>query len=381
MRSAGGNSAGDPVETWMATLGECSVRVVANRSGLDALLKHALGAHAAIVPAPAIAPAAEDWTVRVLACADYKARLAELGARPAVKDGTCPLENYWRGDFPARRLGRKDGGAAVHHSGAFEGVTLFEAEPKAVTYLFPSETPVFLPHVEHLIGHVFRLERWRSGFVDLHAAFLRYRDKGVALVGPRRAGKTSLAMHLVARGAELLGSDMAQIRIGAEGEIEAAAVPHMCRITRETVLDNGLLAAAIGEPVEGKLDYVSGPVFSFGKYEFYDAGLERVFGRPVAVSAMRLDAFLFPHFEVGLARQGVRAASPDEAVRRIVRSVGTDRPLADWLPFDLSERGRGEAELERRLMAGDPPIQAYDFAFGREPSLEWDSIDALFDRM
>jgi hypothetical protein len=68
-------------------------------------------------------------------------------------------------------------------------------------------------------------------------------------------------------------------------------------------------------------------------------------------------------------------------VQRLVRSVRTDRPLADWLPFDLAGREQGEAGLERRLLSGEAAIRAYDFGFGREPSLDWESIDPLFDEM
>ncbi|MEA3035259.1 MAG: hypothetical protein QOH04_1018 [Sphingomonadales bacterium] len=370
-----------PVESWRVTHGGTVVRVATNLPGVDALLRHALGAHAAVLPAPAGAGREGMWTIRVLASADYEARLAALGARPAGDGGAGGLANYWRSDFPAERLGGQEGVAAVRHSGGFEGVTVFEAVPKRVTYLFPATTTLFLPHLEHLVAHALRLEGWRRGFVDLHAAFVRYRNKGVALIGARRAGKTSLAMHLLSRGGELVGSDMAQIRVGPDGRIDAAAIPHMCRITRETIRDNGWLAAAIGASCDGNSDYLRGPLFSHGKYELYDPSLDRVFRRPVGIPAMRLDAILFPHFDVALARYEACETAPEDAVQRLVRSVRTDRPLADWLPFDLAGREQGEAELERRLLSREAAIRAYDFGFGREPSLDWESIDPLFDEM
>jgi hypothetical protein len=370
---------GASVERWRVTRGEVALQVETNLLGVDVILKHALGGHAAV--APGAAEAAGAWTIRAIGSVDYEAQLAGLGADLAGENATGGLADYWRGDFVARRMGGRAGVSAVHHTVPFEAATLFEAGPQAITYLYPAGTPLYLPHLEHLVAHVLRLEGWARGFVDVHAAFVRYRGKGVALIGPRRAGKTSLAMHLVSRGGELLGSDMAQVRIGAQGGIEAVSIPHMCRITPETVWDNGWLAEAIGDAYDHNDDYMRGPLFSYGKYELYDPTLDRVFRRPVGVSAMTLSAILFPRFDVDVARHEASATARNEGGRRLIGSVKTDRPLADWLPFDLSDRERGEAELERRLASGEAAIPAYDFRFGREASLNWDEIDGLFDQI
>lgn len=371
---------GARVESWLVARGEPVVQVETNQPGVDVILKHVLGAHAAVSPGALSAPTG-GWTIHALGSPDYEAQLAKLGAGFAGAGAACDLADYWRGDFVARRMGGREGALAVHHAAPFEAGTLFEAGPQAITYLFPAGAPVFMPHLEHLVGHVLRLQGWDRGFVDVHAAFVRYRGKGVALIGPRRAGKTSLAMHLLSRGGELLGSDMAQIRAGAWGGVEAVSIPHMCRITRETVWDNAWLAAAIGDAYDGNDEYLSGPLFSHGKYELYDPSLDRIFQRSVGLSAMRLNAIIFPHFAVNIPRHEASAAAQDEGGRRLISSIKTDRPLADWLPFDLSGRERGEAELEHRLTSGEAAIPAYDFRFGREASLKWDEIDALFDQI
>lgn len=369
-----------PPQTWLVTRDERVVQVETDHPGVEPMLRHAFGCHAAVDPLASSALAGDRWRIRVLVSAEYEARLAELGRGPEGEE-TVGLAVYWRNDFRARRASGRPGYSVVHHTAPFEGVTLFEAERKTITCLFPAGSPIYIPHLEHLVGHVLRLEGWERGFVDVHAAFVRYRGKGVALIGPRMAGKTSLAMHLLSRGGELLGSDMAQIRVGARGGVEAVSIPHMCRITRETIRDNAWLGAAVNDDWDRNDDYMSGPLFSHGKYELYDPSLDLVFRRSVGIPAMVLDAILFPRFEVDAPRHEASPTVRTEGQRRLIRSIMTDRPLADWLPFDLAERQRGEAELERRLSFGEAAIPAYDFRFGQEGSLEWPEIDALFDRM
>ena len=370
-----------PTESWLVTRGEPIARSGTNRTGGDALLKHVLGCHAAVVPAPPDGAAPGVWTILALGVPSYDTYLAQWGVELRDRGMIPGLADYWRSDYAGRQLGGNTAFSAVHHVTPFEGITTFDAEAKRIVYACPATTPLFIPHLEHLVTHVMRVKGWADGFADVHAAFVRYRGKGVALIGPRRAGKTSLAMHLLSRGGAMLGSDMAQIRAGAGGGIEAVSIPHMCRITRETIWDNRWLAAAIGATCDDNDDYLRGPLFSHGKYELYDPSLDRIFQRPAAISAMRLDAILFPHFAVEAPRQEVAAMDPAEGKRRLMASIKTDRPLADWLPFDLSERSRAEAALERTLASAGSALQAYEFGFGREGSLDWGAIDGAFDRI
>lgn len=366
-------------QSWLVTSGATDVLVRANRPGVDALLRHVLATHAVVTPSAAGPASAGTWTIFALSSGDYETQLAELRAGLKDRDGTESLADYWRGDYVARHIGGAAAISAIHHAEPFEGVTVFDAAARVVTYVYPAATEMFLPHLEHLVTHILRVEGWGRGFVDVHGAFVRFRGKGVALIGPRKAGKTSLAMHLLSRGGALLGSDMAQIRPDAQGDIEAASIPHLCRITRETIWDNGLLAVAIGNTGDQNDDYLGGVLFSHGKYELYDPSLDQVFRRPVGISTMKLNAILFPHFAVDTSRHEAAAINGDTGKRRLINSIVTDRPLADWLPFDLADRARGEEALGRCLNSGDGAIPAYDFRFGRESSLDWGEINALFD--
>lgn len=353
------------------------IDVQADRRDAGRLLAHALGAHTEVTPTHGQADDAPAWTVRLGAREDYDALLVRLRARepePEAED----LAPYWRGDFQSLRLGQSQGVQAVAHIDPFVGVTLFEPSTKSLTYLFPAGADVYLPHLEHLVTHGLRVEGWRRGRVDVHAAFVRYRGKGAAIIGPKRAGKTSLAMHLLARGAQLLGSDMAQV-LGRGGRLEAFSIPHMCRITRETVWDNGWLNTALADVGEGAASHAEGPLFSHGKYELYDPSMDRVFQRAVALASMDVNALIFPRFDTAVDRQALTPVPPEEGIARLLGSVRHDRPLADWLGFDLEGRTLAEAELEAWTRTSARLPQCFELRFGREASLIWQEIDATFD--
>ncbi len=367
-------------EGFQAAFGDTLIEVLSDQAGFGTILKHTLGLDEISAAALKGSPG-PHWTVRAVAARDYDEILQALRDASGAEAGGAALADYWRSDFVAQRICDSALLTAVHHRDPFDAITLFERDRMLITYIRPAGAPVFIPHLEHLVAYVLRFAAWRNGFVDVHAAFVRYRGKGVALIGRRKAGKTSLAMHLLRQGADLLGSDMAQIRVGDAGEIQVSAIPHMCRITRETVWDNALLATALGRTYDENRSYLAGPLFSHGKYELYDPSLARVFGRPVAIEAMRLDAIVFPRFDVDVPRQSVAPVPDAQAKERLMRSILTDRPLADWLPFDLSDRRRNETALAGRLADDDVRISAYDFAFGKEGSLAWSEIDTIFDRL
>lgn len=372
--------AGRPIHRWSIGQPEPFVHVETDQADVGLWLMHVLGTRAIVTASSCTVQARGTWTIRALATTDYAAHLATFTACP---DGPPPpgLADYWRSDFIGRQLGRNGTLLVVHHAVPFEGLTLFETETATITHLVPSGAPIFLPHLDHLVAHALRFRGWQRGYVDMHAAFVRYRGKGLALSGPRLAGKTSLAMHLLARGAQLLGSDMAQIRVDAQRAIEAVAIPHMCRITRETVFDNGWLAGAFDPAWDDNDNYLRGPLFSHGKYELYDPSLDRIAGRPVAIQSMRVDAVLFPHFSLEVARQHIAPILSSEVIERLISSIGNDRPLADWLPFDLSDRDVAEAQLGRSLTAGGAVVSGYDVHFGRDTSFDWDVFDTLIDQI
>lgn len=373
------SSLGERVSSCLVVRDTPVALVEMDQPGLERLLRHALGGHASVLAAPTGTAPPGLWTIAVLSSDRFHEHLDRLrNGAPGAGEGSG-LADYWRADFSTARLRGGGSVSAVHHRAPLEALTLFDGESRAIIYLRPAHTPPYLPHLEHLVSHLLRLDGWDRGFVEVHGAFLSYQGKGVALIGPRRAGKTSMAMHLLGRGARLLGSDMAQIRMAEGGGIEAASIPHLCRITRETVWDSGWLAQAIGSRFDRNADYLHGPLFSHGKYEFYDPTLDEMLRRRAGIASMPLDAIFFPRFDVETRAQRISAPPEREGALRLMRSIRNDRPLADWLPFDLSARERAEAELGRKLASGGRTLPAFDIDFGRESSLDWAAIDGVID--
>jgi len=357
------------------------LRVISDDDNARAILDHTLGTPAKVTAMTPSDLAAGDWTVAILA----SDRIADFAGAPpvakAIQDG-LGLTDYWRGDFSCAPLVLSAQRALVRHREPFDGLTFFDRGEKLIVYLHPRGTRPFIPHCEHLVTYVARATGWRRGYLDVHAAFLRYRGKGLALLGKRQAGKTSLAMHFLQRGGDLLGSDMAQIRLSPGGGILADAIPHMCRITPETVRDNALLSRSLGSHFDDNRDYLCGPLHSHGKYELYESSLDRVFGREVCIASMTVDALMFPNFAVETETLSIVSAPDEVGKLRLLNSVEKDRPLFDWLPFEeMDARSETEAAARDMLAGGGVRIKSYDVGFGRERSLDWHEIDAVVERI
>lgn len=296
-----------------------------------------------------------------------QAEAAELG-----------LSSYWRPDFEAAHINAAPTGAIVRHFAPFCGATLLIPQQKTLIYIRPGGSTAFVPQLEHLVGYLLRIACWRKGFVDLHAAMIRFRGKGIAIVGPKNAGKTSFAMHLLNQGAEMLGSDMGVVAQGSDGTLRALAIPHMCRVTRETIQDNFFLKNVVTSQFDGNVDYMSGPLFSHGKFELFAPVLNQLYDRQVNISSMRLDTLLFPDFSVHNQTQEITPIPASDANRLLLDSIIHDRPLADWLPFEevLTRKDR-EAPILAKLRNFTPT--AFKIRFGQEPTLNWDKIVETLD--
>lgn len=374
------SSAGAARNRFQVTLGAQRVDILSDHADAARILEHVFDAQAHVAASTEPPQTQAAWTICTLAVDDYPDLLNRLAQQADGASQNGGLADYWRPDFVAQPLERAPARALIRHAEPFEGLTVFDRDDRRIVYLHPAGAPLFAPHLEHLIGYAVRSGCWEHSFVELHAAFIRYRGKGAALIGKRQAGKTSLAMHFLSRGAQLLGSDMAEIHF-AEGAVVAQAIPHMCRITPETVRDNAALAAALGSACDVNTDYLAGPLFSHGKYELYAPSLDAVFGRKVSIAQMTVDALLFPHFCLDAAQQNIRPVDKREGVRRLLDSVDHDPPLADWLPFDVSFRKQTSVAARNSLDWDEMSIQCFDLDFGKEGSLSWPDIDQLFDRL
>lgn len=342
------------------------------------ILEFLFDLQARVVPvekAAGVSPAAA-WRVGIIRSDDLLTQWAGRGeVDPA--GAFAGLRSYWRPDFPSAFLALSSELTVVRHTNPFSGLTFFMNDERLIVYVRPEAEKAFIPHVETLAGYVWRCAMWNDGFLDLHSAMVRYLGQGAVIIGPKMAGKTSLAMHFLARGADLLGSDFGEIAVTPQGTLQAKAVPHICRITPETILDNAfLLGAADTQPRTGH-GYRDGPVFSHGKFEFFAPGLDRLFGRRVNIQSMDVDLLIFPKFSKDTVRQRITPVDVETARMRLVHSIRHDRPLADWLPFtEVSRREARETPLLDAL--AKVPLRAFQIEFGQEPSLVWDDINALF---
>jgi hypothetical protein len=92
-------------------------------------------------------------------------------------------------------------------AGGVTGPVLAACHPHVLLHpkLIP---PEFL--VEYLVGITLGAQSWT---LPVHGASLRVGEAGIMLVGASRAGKTTTALHLAARGHTLLGDEIALIRL------------------------------------------------------------------------------------------------------------------------------------------------------------------------
>lgn len=288
------------------------------------------------------------------------------------------LKSYWRPDFPSAFLELAPDLTVVRHKAPFTGLTILLAAKRLLVYVRPSSEPAFIPHIETMAGYLWRCAMWNAGFLDLHSAMVRYRGFGMAIIGPKMAGKTSLAMHFLAHNAQLLGSDFGEVTVAPDGRLQARAVPHICRITPETVTDNVLLSQAIDTSSLPNSAYRAGPVFSLGKFEFFAPGLDHIFGRGVNITSMAVDFLIFPKFSRDVKRQRITPIADQIAKTKLAESIRHDRPLADWLPFpEVQSRKARETSLLEALV--DVPVRAYQVEFGQEPSLDWTELNTIIE--
>ena len=284
----------------------------------------------------------------------------------------------WGGDSPAKRIDVTDELSIVLHTQPFPGLTVFSRPRKMLVYLRRETMPLNIPHFEHSSKYPLRIQNWARRKIEIHAAACRYRGRGLLLIGFRRAGKTTLAMHLLARGGFMVGSDLGLLSAGSSGWL-LEAIPHMCRIAPATAEDNDSLRAALAR-FSGNLDYLDGPVSFDSKIELYAGAMEMVFGRPVNRSRTSIEMLVFPEFDLGCSKPVLTAIEESCAKRTVHDRLRHDKPLPDWLPFTEVEcRETLEAPTITALKLAQPPAFAY--RFGRASTMSWNEFDAAVDRL
>lgn len=281
--------------------------------------------------------------------------------RAAGRAGVEPVAvRRWAGDFVHDRYDLGAGRSVVVHREPFTGLTVCLAAERELWYLRPG--PDFdVPHTEHALKYPLRVTLRQAGFGQAHAAACRFAGMGLLLMGHRRAGKSTLLMHLLRAGARFVANDLSYVRRVGDG-CEMIAFPHMTRIGLETVADNDVLRAFFAAE-ERTGDYLRSAVFNGGKEEFYFPVLERMWGPDPVVRVSSLDAVVFPSLDPSLAESTASRLDDEEVARRVRDALVDDSPLPDWLPV------LGEQELRALATAAAADVAScrpagYELRYG-----------------
>jgi hypothetical protein len=127
---------------------------------------------------------------------------------------------------------------------AFDDTGVFDISPsrrEIVWYPGPRATDAAV-HAD-VLGRVMALAAHADGHVTLHASAVSVAGRAVAIVGPKHAGKSTLALALVRQGARLITDDTLVLRLQG-GTAWAAPGVQRIRLWEDA-------ARALGRPVSG----------------------------------------------------------------------------------------------------------------------------------
>ena len=212
-------------------------------------------------PAPGVA-ITPDWTVSVNHCEPPLYDLVLVGQR-SVREEQYQLFQHAAG----LRL--------VHsHAGTFD---IANGGSCILWYYDKDALPEYVRNI--VLGPAISLALELSGFLCLHGSAVAIGDAGVAFVGPKHFGKSTLATALTAAGARLIGDDLLVVSAGPPATVRpgVASVRLWADMTSalplgaicETLIPGvkttatGFLEEALaGEPASLRAIYVLSPVRS-----------------------------------------------------------------------------------------------------------------------
>ena len=97
-----------------------------------------------------------------------------------------------------------------------------------------------------LLGRVIAMAAHSTGALTLHASAVSIEGEAIALLGPKHAGKSTLALALVKAGARLLTDDTLVVRVGPQGAAWASPGVHRVRLWGDSA--RALDVRSRGEP-------------------------------------------------------------------------------------------------------------------------------------
>jgi hypothetical protein len=181
-----------------------------------------------------------------------------------------------------------------------------------------------LPFVHYLVKYPLRQQVERQGSVLAHSSAVEAAPGSCCLfLGRSGAGKTTAFVELVTRGFRVLGND-ATLLTPTDGQVEAAAWPHVVRIGEATIAHNRVLA---GLPADwaprNRKD---------GKAEVFFDTLDDVFGRRVVAPPGRVTAVVDLALDTTSTGLVVRRLDPAQTAAFIGERLVGDRLPTGWLP-------------------------------------------------
>jgi HprK-related kinase B len=189
----------------------------------------------------------------------------------------------------------------------------------------------------------FKLAR---GWALCHASAVVYRDRGLMFAGLSGGGKSTLALHLMSRGARFTSNDRLLVK-AEDGVARMAGVPKLPRINPGTILNNPDLVATIPAARRAELERLEKDEL-WALEEKYDADITACFGPDRFAGAARADMLFVLNWDRN-------ATTPTEVV-----------------PADLTQR----RDLLGAVMKSPGPF--YETADGRHPARKPDVDPELY---
>jgi len=130
---------------------------------------------------------------------------------------------------------------------AFDDTGVFDVRPSDREIVwYPGPLPTEAAVRADVLGRVMALAAHADGHLTLHASAVSVAGRAVAVVGPKHAGKSTLALALVRKGARLLTDDTLVVRLEG-GAAWAAPGVQRVRVWEDSARALGLFVSSRGE--------------------------------------------------------------------------------------------------------------------------------------
>ena len=295
--------------------------------------------------------------------------------RKALADFPKFQVRRWFGDRVFDRYDFAWGYLLIHYE-VFNSITVCVPADFTIFYFFPP-SGLNIPHFEHTLKYPLRVEMRREHYIQIHGATAVYQNKGLAFVGRRRSGKSTMLMQLVMDGGAIVGNDLSFIDIRGSSP-KLVAFPHQTRLAQGTIQGDPRLRRLFDQRDFLANDYPDAPVFNEEKFEIYYSAMVRLFGRDPMVRSFELHAIVFPVLDLAVSESTYTRIGRLDAIQRVDTQFRLDPALPDWIPIydDLKEiEGRNISQFVEKL----PPT--YELRFGGKGTRPLDSVQEMIGQL